>query len=70
MPLIYIFYGAEDASKLIIGDSSRDYFLMRFEKYSVFMGTLQEHGIIEEGLRTQESLSSRETKRVGFWCVR
>ena len=45
------FYGAEDASKLIIGDSSRDYFLMRFEKYSVFIGTLQEHGIIEEGLR-------------------
>lgn len=45
------FYGADDTSKLIIGDPSRDYFLMRFEKYAVFMGTLQEHGIIEEGLR-------------------
>lgn len=40
------FYGADDVSKLIIGDPSRDYFLMRFEKYAVFMGTLQEHGIL------------------------
>lgn len=45
------FYGADDVSKLIIDDPSRDYFLMRFEKYAVFMGTLQEHGILDDGLR-------------------
>ncbi|OIN66917.1 hypothetical protein BLD48_08150 [Exiguobacterium sp. KRL4] len=45
------FYGADDSLKLLIDDPSRDYFLMRFEKYAVFTGTLQEHGIIEEGLR-------------------
>lgn len=45
------FYGSENATNLLINDPSRDYFLMRFEKYAVFMGTLQEHGILEEGLR-------------------
>jgi hypothetical protein len=45
------FYGADEAFKLIINDPSRDYFLMRFKKYAVFLGTLQEHGIIDEKLR-------------------
>ncbi len=47
----FYFYGADETFKLLIDDPSRDYFLMRFEKYAVFLGTLQEHGIIDDRLR-------------------
>jgi len=44
------FYGSKNETHLLTGDPSRDYFLLRFEKYAVFMGTLEEHGIHEEEL--------------------
>lgn len=44
------FYGSKNETHLLTGDPSRDYFLVRFEKYAVFMGTLEEHGINEEEL--------------------
>ncbi len=37
------FYGAEDVTKLLIDDPSRDYFLMRFEKYAVFIKISREY---------------------------
>ena len=37
------FYGSENASKFLIDDPSRDYFLMRFEKYAVFIKISREY---------------------------
>lgn len=64
------FYGADDTFKLLIDDSSRDYFLIRFEKYAVFTGTLQEHGIIEEGLINQHPIVKLKESVFGEFAER
>lgn len=44
------FHGSYNPTNLLIDDPSRDYFLIRFKEYAVFLGTLQEHGHHDEGL--------------------
>ena len=44
------FYGAFNPTTLLIEDPSRDYFLIQFDKYAAFLGTLEEHAIPDEEL--------------------
>ncbi|ERG66164.1 hypothetical protein [Exiguobacterium chiriqhucha] len=49
-PLEWTFFGANDPTMLLTWDAERDRISIRFEQYAVFLGTLEEHGIPEEGL--------------------
>ncbi|KAB2861245.1 MAG: hypothetical protein F9K39_13710 [Exiguobacterium chiriqhucha] len=49
-PLEWTFFGANDPTMLLTWDAERDRISIRFEQYAVFLGTLEEHGIPEDGL--------------------
>ncbi len=50
------FHAATDATKILTDDESRKYFLVQFDKYAMFLGTLEEHGIHEDDLKNQRPI--------------
>ncbi|MCC5892535.1 hypothetical protein [Exiguobacterium sp.] len=62
-PLEWTCFGARDATMLLTWDAERDRIRIRFEKYAVFLGTLEEHGMNEAGLRNAYPIVKLETSR-------
>lgn len=62
-PLEWTFFGANDPTMLLTWDAERDRISIRFEQYAVFLGTLEEHGIPEEGLANGHPIVKLKTSR-------
>lgn len=62
-PLEWTFFGANNPTMLLTWDAGRDRILIRFERYAVFLGTIEDHCMHEEGLRNAYPLVKLETSR-------
>jgi hypothetical protein len=62
-PLEWTFFGANDSTMLLTWDSERDRISIRFEQYAVFLGTIEDHSMHEEGLRNAYSIVKLKTSR-------
>ncbi|KGI84815.1 hypothetical protein JY98_00760 [Exiguobacterium mexicanum] len=62
-PLEWTFFGASDPTMLLTWDAERDRISIRFEQYAVFLGTIEDHSIHEEGLRNSCPIVKLKTSR-------
>ncbi|WP_445001946.1 hypothetical protein [Exiguobacterium alkaliphilum] len=62
-PLEWTFFGASNPTMLLTWDAGRDRIRIRFEQYAVFLGTIEDHSIHEEGLHNAYPIVKLETSR-------
>ena len=62
-PLEWTMFGAPNPTMLLTWDEDRDRIRIRFEQYAVFLGTSEEHDLIEEGLANGYPLVKLSTSR-------
>ncbi|TCI72210.1 hypothetical protein EVJ22_06005 [Exiguobacterium sp. SH0S7] len=68
-PLEWTCFGANDATMLLTWDEGRDRILIRFEQYAVFLGTLEEHGMPEDGLANAYPVVKLKTSRFSSFAA-
>lgn len=62
-PLEWTFFGANDPTMLLTWDAERDRISIRFEQYAVFLGTIEDHSMHEDGLRNACPIVRLKTSR-------
>ncbi|WP_214708014.1 MULTISPECIES: hypothetical protein [unclassified Exiguobacterium] len=62
-PLEWTFFGASDPTMLLTWDAERDRISIRFEQYAVFLGTIEDHSMHEDGLRNACPIVKLKTSR-------
>lgn len=62
-PLEWTFFGANDPTMLLTWDAERDRISIRFEQYGVFLGTIVDHSMHEDGLRNACPIVKLKTSR-------
>ncbi|MFN3365679.1 MAG: hypothetical protein ACK411_04790 [Exiguobacterium mexicanum] len=59
----WTFFGANDPTMLLTWDAERDRISIRFEQYAVFLGTIEDHSMHEDGLRNACPIVKLKTSR-------
>ncbi|TCI37642.1 hypothetical protein EVJ29_06355 [Exiguobacterium sp. SH4S7] len=68
-PLEWTCFGASDATMILTDDADRDRILIRFEQYALFLGTLEEHGMPEDGLANRHPIVKLKTSRFSAFAA-
>lgn len=67
-PLEWTFFGAPNPTMLLTWDEERDRIRICFEQYAVFLGTLEEHGMPEDGLANKYPVVKLATSRLSAFA--